>query len=113
MIVFSILGLLGHVAIAQADAGLILWALVVLFYSTLDAKLSMAFGLVSLGFYLLGRAVSIELLWVVFVIGWIFQFVGHYYYEKKSPSFLKNILHLFIGPLWILKNLLKRLKKLS
>ena len=36
----------------------------------------------------------------VFVIGWILQFVGHYF-EGKSPAFLTNLVHLLIGPLWI------------
>ncbi len=38
-----------------------------------------------------------------FVLGWIFQFVGHLGYEKKSPAFLKNAGHLLIGPLWVLE----------
>ncbi|MDB5073212.1 MAG: hypothetical protein JWM87_4323, partial [Candidatus Eremiobacteraeota bacterium] len=33
-----------------------------------------------------------------FVIGWVFQFVGHAY-EGKSPAFLTNLLHLLVGPL--------------
>jgi uncharacterized membrane protein YGL010W len=37
---------------------------------------------------------------VLFVVGWIFQFIGHIKYEKKSPAFTKNFEHLFIGPLW-------------
>ena len=40
----------------------------------------------------------------VFVVGWIFQFIGHSVYEKKSPAFLTNILHLLVGPLWILND---------
>ena len=39
----------------------------------------------------------------LFVIGWIFQFVGHLGYEKKSPAFLKNAGHLLVGPLWVLE----------
>ena len=35
-----------------------------------------------------------------FVIGWVLQFVGHYF-EGQSPAFLTNALHLLIGPLWI------------
>ncbi len=35
-----------------------------------------------------------------FLIGWVFQFVGHAY-EGKSPAFLTNLVHLLIGPLWI------------
>jgi uncharacterized membrane protein YGL010W len=37
----------------------------------------------------------------LFVLGWVFQFVGHYVYEKKSPAFARNLVHLLVGPLWI------------
>ncbi len=40
-------------------------------------------------------------LWAValFVIGWIFQFIGHYY-EKKPPEFLKDWRFLLVGLRW-------------
>ncbi len=41
----------------------------------------------------------------VFVITWIFQFVGHKI-EGKKPSFLKDIQFLLIGPIWLIKKLL-------
>lgn len=36
---------------------------------------------------------------VLFVVGWIFQFVGHYY-EKKPPEFLSDWRFLFVGLRW-------------
>jgi uncharacterized membrane protein YGL010W len=42
-----------------------------------------------------------------FVIGWIFQFVGHAY-EGKSPAFLTNLLHLLVGPLWVASHLVPK-----
>lgn len=41
----------------------------------------------------------------VFVITWIFQFVGHKI-EGKKPSFLKDIQFLLIGPIWLLNKIL-------
>ena len=35
-----------------------------------------------------------------FVVGWIFRFVGHAY-EGKRTTFLGNLVHLLVGPLWI------------
>lgn len=35
----------------------------------------------------------------LFVIGWIFQFVGHAY-ERKPPEFLKDWRFLFVGLRW-------------
>jgi uncharacterized membrane protein YGL010W len=39
--------------------------------------------------------------WAValFVVGWIFQFIGHYY-EKKPPEFFKDWRFLFVGLRW-------------
>jgi uncharacterized membrane protein YGL010W len=42
-----------------------------------------------------------------FVIGWVFQFVGHAY-EGKSPAFLTNLLHLLVGPLWVASHLVPK-----
>ena len=36
----------------------------------------------------------------LFVIGWIFQFVGHYY-EGRKPAFVDDLVGLFIGPLFV------------
>lgn len=36
---------------------------------------------------------------ILFIVGWIFQFVGHAY-EKKPPEFLKDWRFLFVGLRW-------------
>ncbi|MGX1111532.1 putative membrane protein YGL010W [Pseudoalteromonas sp. MBR-15] len=35
-----------------------------------------------------------------FVVGWLFQFMGHYY-EGKKPAFVDDIIGLVIGPLFV------------
>jgi uncharacterized membrane protein YGL010W len=35
----------------------------------------------------------------LFVVGWIFQFVGHFY-ERKPPEFFKDPRFLFVGLRW-------------
>jgi uncharacterized membrane protein YGL010W len=45
---------------------------------------------------------------VIFVVGWIGQFIGHAI-EGKRPSFTKDIQFLLIGPLWLLSHLYRRL----
>jgi uncharacterized membrane protein YGL010W len=37
----------------------------------------------------------------IFVVGWVFQFVGHYF-EKKKPAFVDDLVGLAIGPLFVL-----------
>jgi uncharacterized membrane protein YGL010W len=72
------------------------------YYLTLDVPLAflmlVAAGLLDLGGRFLPWPAGLSL----FVLGWIFQFVGHYRYEKKSPAFYRNFVHLLVGPLWIL-----------
>ncbi len=40
----------------------------------------------------------------LFVVGWILQFVGHWF-EGKLPAFFSDVRFLFVGPLWWLKKL--------
>ncbi len=42
----------------------------------------------------------------LFVVAWIFQFIGHNI-EGKKPSFFKDLQFLLIGPAWIVKELFK------
>jgi uncharacterized membrane protein YGL010W len=37
-----------------------------------------------------------------FVVGWIFQFIGHLI-EGNQPAFFRNPIYLLIGPLWIVR----------
>lgn len=40
----------------------------------------------------------------IFAVGWVIQFVGHYY-EGRKPAFLDDIVGLVIGPLFVLAEL--------
>ena len=44
----------------------------------------------------------------VFVVAWVFQFIGHKI-EGKKPSFFEDIQYLWVGPLFVLSKLLARL----
>ena len=39
---------------------------------------------------------------LMFVVGWVLQFVGHAI-EGNQPAFFKNPVYLLIGPLWLLR----------
>jgi uncharacterized membrane protein YGL010W len=47
-------------------------------------------------------ATSTWLAWGIglFVVGWIIQFVGHYF-EGRKPAFMDDIMGLAIGPLFV------------
>lgn len=38
----------------------------------------------------------------LFVVGWIFQFVGHIAWEHRKPAFVDDLIGLLIGPLFVL-----------
>jgi uncharacterized membrane protein YGL010W len=40
----------------------------------------------------------------VFVVAWIFQFIGHRI-EGKKPSFFEDVQYLWVGPLFVLSRL--------
>lgn len=88
-------------SLLQLDFGLILIALVSLWYAILNWKAALSFAPVLIAAYWFGRALGSELVCSFFVVGWILQLVGHGVYEKKSPAFTKNLQHLLIGPLWV------------
>ncbi len=44
---------------------------------------------------------------VIFVVAWIFQFIGHKI-EGKKPSFLEDLQFLLIGPAWLLHFIYKK-----
>ena len=78
-----------------------------LFYVRMHFLLSV-FMLISLGgLYVGSMYLSLYVLWGVFVFGWILQLLGHVIFEKEKPSFMDNLVHLLIGPLWILNNIVK------
>ncbi|MBY0469996.1 DUF962 domain-containing protein [bacterium] len=105
LIAVTLLGLLalvgGDASLIRLDAGLLLWLVSLAWYLYLDWKIAVPFGFFTLGMYFLGRAMPVPMLWILFFGGWSLQFFGHYRYEKKSPAFLKNVAHVFVGPLWI------------
>ncbi|MFK0570288.1 DUF962 domain-containing protein [Endozoicomonas sp.] len=108
-ILFSIVGLLWSIAPISAWVAM---AISMLFYFKLSFRLSLAMIIVfalsaalseGLGEYLLPSSISI------FVVAWVFQFVGHKL-EGKKPSFFKDVQFLLIGPLWCLGFLFRKFK---
>ena len=106
LIVFSLLGILLSISFWLLFAFIIIS---LLFYSQLSIKLSF--------YMLISTLVMVAMLLLlphlliisitVFVISWVFQFIGHKI-EGKKPSFFKDIQFLFIGPLWVLHYLINK-----
>jgi uncharacterized membrane protein YGL010W len=97
---------LGAVAGVRIDAGMVLIALAAIYYFTLEWRLAIPMLIVSIGFYLIGRWLPMSVDIALFILGWIFQFIGHAVYEHRQPAFFRNVAHLLIGPLWILNDVI-------
>jgi len=112
-IVVSMLGLLSHLKlenispkIVHTDGALLLLFICFLWYLYLDWKIASPFILALFVLYNIGRSLQVNLNLCLFILGWILQGIGHYVYEKNSPAFFRNLIHLTIGPLWIFAKLI-------
>src|ERR1044071_9595859 len=114
MIMLTLLGMLArvgtHVGGVRLDAAMLVIAVAEVVYVMLDWRLGAVMLVISVGFYLLGAWMPLWLNVALFVLGWILQFLGHSVYEKRSPAFLPNALHLLVGPLWILNDVVPVVK---
>ena len=112
MIVFSIGVLLARPAFEVGGIVLtpvwILWALATAWYLTLGnlvlgSAVSVVNGvLIYLAWPLASGSVASWLGWGVgtFVVGWVIQFIGHYY-EGRKPAFVDDLLGLLTGPMFV------------
>ena len=77
------------------------------YYLTLDFRLAIGMLLVSSALDLAAwKIADLRIGLIALVVGWIFQGIGHAVYEKRSPAFTRNLVHLLIGPLFLLNELL-------
>lgn len=78
-----------------------------LFYLRLDRALGLLMAVllaltVVLGVQVAALSTAVWLSWGIglFVVGWVFQFIGHYF-EGRKPAFVDDIIGLAIGPLFV------------
>ena len=112
LIVFAIVCLTARAGVMLSGMELTL-ALVILIASGMYyLSLDRIFGLIMIVIYAIAYPFAYKIaqldtsLWLslsvgIFIVGWIFQFVGHFY-EKKKPAFMDDIMGLAIGPLFVL-----------
>ena len=131
LIFFSIVGLVWSIPQGPLDKitlfeyNYINWAtlslcLVLVYYASLSILLTLGMTVFSIGCLyctnvlenlIYVNTIQMEL-WqislIIFVIAWIFQFVGHKI-EGKNPSFFKDLQFLLIGPAWLMHFIYKKL----
>ena len=110
-IVVAVTVLLSRPGMALAGVWLSPALLVALWSAWFYLRLDTRFGLlmsVLLGLCLwAGQVLAVQstLVWLgaglgLFVVGWVIQFVGHYY-EGRKPAFVDDISGLIVGPLFV------------
>jgi uncharacterized membrane protein YGL010W len=113
MIVFGVGVLLARAVVATAPPvsltlGWVVFAIVAAWYLTRgDAVLGMAVtavvgALLWLAHQVADASVTVWLAWALgfFVVGWLIQFVGHWY-EGKKPAFVDDLVGLLVGPMFV------------
>jgi uncharacterized membrane protein YGL010W len=80
-----------------------------LYYLVLDVPLGVMMAFVSALCVAFGQwaAAQSTFAWLVigvglFLVGWVFQFIGHIAYEHRKPAFVDDVIGLLIGPVFVL-----------
>ncbi len=119
LIMLSLVMMLSAVTVFESvHLGHVLLGLASLYYFSLSFKLAIGMSLVSISliyFLEFTQALAQQVMlmhWqlgvLIFIIAWIFQFIGHKI-EGKKPSFFKDIQFLLIGPMWLLSFIYQKL----
>ena len=92
---------------------LVLFVCATIYYIALDLTLGLAMALISAICLVIGAqlAIAATAIWAgsgiaLFIVGWVFQFIGHVAYEHRKPAFADDLIGLLIGPLFVLAELL-------
>ena len=107
LIMFSILGM---TAAFDIFLEYILAGIVIFYYlklSKIAALLMLVWLLIYLGLVALLRPYIIEISLLLFVLGWILQFLGHFI-EGKRPSFFEDLRYFLIGPLFVAQKVISK-----
>lgn len=77
------------------------------FYARLDARFGIVMAMLlaaslAASQWFAAQSTGVWLGWGIglFVVGWAFQFVGHYF-EGKKPAFVDDLIGLLVGPLFL------------
>jgi uncharacterized membrane protein YGL010W len=100
LIILGLLGLTAQVRLGPVTLAMVLAVLTLAYYVTIDLRGTLVSLLIFAALYVIGTRLAWELDAGAFVLGWIFQLVGHRI-EGTKPKFLENLIYLLIGPLYI------------
>jgi uncharacterized membrane protein YGL010W len=115
LIVFSVMVMLGRAHIGGVS---LLWvglAVTCAYYLYLELSLGLVMTMALAAMAWLAAPISVATfgVWLscgigIFTIGWVLQFIGHYF-EGKKPAFVDDLIGLAIGPIFVGAELLFKL----
>src|SRR5439155_13396745 len=104
MIIVAVTGLLSNPFWYLAAGVSVLFCV---YYFALDFRFGVAMTLFLSLAVMAGRSIAAQptAAWLavsigLFVVGWVFQFVGHWF-EGKKPAFLDDLSNFLVGPLFV------------
>ncbi|MCP3139179.1 Mpo1 family 2-hydroxy fatty acid dioxygenase [Pyxidicoccus xibeiensis] len=108
LIVLHIVAMLDWVKLATVPAlpgGVLTLSMVAMvttaiWYLRADVKLGSVVMVYMIACIPVGRLMPVWSVVAIAVFGWLVQLAGHSVWEKKSPSFLTNLVHALVGPLF-------------
>ena len=95
------------------NLSIVITVLVSLYYLSKDIKIAVQMIVISIICLVIDAGLEkqgvplMKVALILFVVAWIFQFIGHKI-EGKKPSFFKDLQFLLIGPAWIVKELFSK-----
>ncbi|MCI0416117.1 DUF962 domain-containing protein, partial [bacterium] len=109
LIMFSLMALLRPLTLlGSITAAELLILLTFAYYMTLDFRLAIGMLVVSVALDAAAwKLADLRIGLIALIVGWVFQGIGHAVYEKRSPAFTRNLVHLLIGPVFLLNELLR------
>ena len=112
LIVFSLLGMLARIVLVsnpvfRLDGGLLLIGLLTVYYFMLEWRLGSIMLAISMALWAVGTVTPAGVHAGLFAAGWILQFFGQGVSENRRAGFARSLIHLAIGPLWILNEVVR------
>lgn len=122
LIYVSVIGLLWCIKLGDAlilgtqlNAAMLISTLVMIYYFKMNFRLAIGMLLLTVLSFFFSEAIELIVfgrLWMVmlgiFIISWVFQFIGHGI-EGKKPSFAQDLQFFLVGPMWIIGALFRKL----
>lgn len=113
LISFAVLGALARLGIdgpVPVDAGVVVLVGTLVFDLATFRAQALGVFTMGLGLWALGRLTPLPALGGAFALGWVFQLVGHRVFERNAPAFTTNLVHLVVGPRWLVRRWARALR---